>query len=124
MTRQALDLRGVADHLGVNYWRARRWRRNAINGGGGRQLCPPDMLDEPPRWSPRAVEEWARGHELWPPGVDQYECSVCERTGSVYTPAERIMRDHGWATSADDPTQMVACPGSGLPAKERELAPA
>lgn len=113
-----LDLRGVASHLQVNFWRARRWRRNAINGVGERRLLPPDVLDEPPRWSPGATEEWARSEGLWPPGADQYECSVCDRTGSVYTEDEMIMRDHGW-TPGPDGTTLVACEGSGMRAKGR-----
>lgn len=124
MTGRALDLKGVADHLGVNYWRARRWRRNAINGTGDRQLVAPDLLDSPPRWSPQAAEQWAREHGLWPPGADQYECSVCGRMGSVYTVEEEIMRDHGWSPSEDDSTKLIACTGSGLPAKGRALAAA
>lgn len=123
MTATALNLKELADHLGVNYWRARRWRRNAINGTGDRQLVQPDVLQEPPRWSPEAAQEWARSQGLWPPGVDQYECSVCGRSGSVYTPEGRIMRDHGWSPSAEDPEKLVACSGSGLPAKGAALAP-
>lgn len=120
MTAQAMDLRQLADHLGVNYWRARRWRRNAISGQGDIQLLAPDLLDDPPRWSQEATEEWARAHDLWPPGVDQYECSVCERSGSVYTPEGMIMRDHGWS-AAENGDQLVACAGSGLKAKGRAL---
>lgn len=117
----ALDLKGVADHLGVNYWRARRWRRNAISGAGDRRLPEPDVLDNPPRWSQGGIEEWAKGQGLWPPMADQYECPVCGRTGSVYTDEEQIMRDHGWTTEGE---QMIACEGSGMRAKGRALATA
>jgi hypothetical protein len=119
-----MDLKGLAEHLGVNYWRARRWRRNAIAGQGDIQLLAPDVLAAPPRWSPEASERWARDHGLWPPGVDQYECSECGRPGSVYSSDDMKMRDHGWTADPDDETKMVACPGSGLAAKGRALATA
>ena len=117
-TAPALDLQGIADFLGVNFWRVRKWRRNAINSIGERRLVRPDVVESPPRWSPRAVQKWADGEGLWPPGADQYWCSVCGLAGSVYTEAEQIMRDHGWRF---DPAKdlMVACPGSGMPAKSK-----
>jgi hypothetical protein len=114
----ALDLKGVAGHLGVNYWRARRWRRNSISGSGDRRLPDPDVLAMPPRWSTTGIEGWAKGEGLWPPKADQYVCAECGRTGSVYTDDEMIMRDHGWTTVGD---QMIACPGSGMRAKGRAL---
>ena len=118
---EVLDLKGVAAYLEVNFWRARRWRRNAINGTGERRLLAPDVLSEPPRWSPGAVESWARGQELWPPGADQYECAHCHRTGSVYTDDEMIMRDHGWEPGPDG-TTLIACAGSGVRAKGKATA--
>lgn len=111
-----LDLEGVAAHLQVNFWRARRWRRNAINSTGERRLVAPDVLSKPPRWSAGAVESWARGEGLWPPGADQYVCSHCHRTGSVYTGEEMIMRDHGWQEGPDGRT-LIACAGSGMRAQ-------
>lgn len=121
MSAQAMDLREVSDHLRVNYWRARRWRRNTIAGTGSRQLPRPDVLAAPPRWSPDLIEVWAAAEGLWPPGVDQYECAHCGRSGSVYTAEEMIMRDHGWQTDGD---QMIACEGSGVRAKGRALVSA
>lgn len=111
---QPLNLKGVADMLGVRYFRARRWRKNALINNTdpqARRLCDPDVSAEPPLWSPQLIESWGRSQSLWPPFVDQYVCAHCEGTYSIYGPENPVLRAHGWTESEED-GRMWPCEGS------------
>lgn len=118
---ESLDLKGIAGKLGVNYWRVRRWRKNTLGGVGNRRLPMPDVLQHPPRWSHECIETFGTAEGLWPPASDQWHCSVCDFEGCVYSDEGQIMREHGWVYDPDQDV-LVACSGSGQPARARVLA--
>lgn len=115
MNNDPINLHGVADLLGVGFFRARRWRDNAINSRGNERsirLLRPDVSDLPgnPLWSPTAVIRWAEPLGLWPPKIDQYVCGTCQGTYSLYSEATMELRPHGWTDAGDG--SMVPCDGS------------
>lgn len=119
-----LDLIGVAETLGVRYYRVRRWRKNYLldnRNPQARRLCPPDVsdLERAPLWSPHAIRDWGREQGLWPPGVDQYECGYCGGTYSIYGPENPVLRPHNW-TEHDD-GKLWPCQGSYQQPKGRAL---
>lgn len=120
-----LDLMGVAEVLGVRYFRVRRWRKNYLlnnHNPQARRLCKPDVsdLERAPLWSRDAIQEWGRGEGLWPPGVDQYECGHCGGTYSIYGPENRVLRPHNWQEHDDG--KLWPCQGSFQPPKGRAQA--
>jgi hypothetical protein len=115
-----LDLQGIADKLGVRYYRVRRWRKNALNNNHNpqaRRLCSPDVsdLERAPLWSDGVIEEWAKFEGLWPPGVDQYVCGYCGGTYSVYAYDNPVLRPHNWQPHDDG--KLWPCEGSYQPPK-------
>lgn len=115
MNTDPINLHGVADLLGVGFFRARRWRDNAINGRGNERsiiLLKPDVSDLPgnPLWSPPAVIAWATPLGLWPPKIDQYVCGTCHGTYSLYSESTMELRPHGWTDNGDG--NLVPCDGS------------
>lgn len=113
-----LALRAIADLLGVSFWRVRRWRENQLKDRRqARQLPAPDVsaLPRNPLWSYGVVVDFAKAEGLWPPAVDQYHCSVCQGTYSIYE--NGTIRPHGWRRKpgADDDHDLYECEGSSLP---------
>lgn len=112
MNTKPLDLQGIADLLGVRFFRVRRWRDNSIHERGHRRLPRPDVADlkRNPLWSERVIVAWAGKEGLWPSGVDQYECAYCPELVSIYGPNNRVLRPHGWRDGGDG--KLWPCEGS------------
>lgn len=124
MSRQPLNLMGVAEKLQVRYFRVRRWRKNALNNNTdpqARRLCPPDISEEPPLWSEHNVESWGRSQGLWPPGVDQHQCPFCKGMFSTYGPSNPVLRPHGWQENPED-GRLWPCEGSYQEPLPRDVA--
>lgn len=122
---EPLTLRGIADMLGVSFWRVRRWRENQLkNRPMARKLPHPDVstLDRNPLWSRALIKSFAMGEELWPPAVDQYHCSVCPGTFSVYD--NGTVRPHGWQPKPGGNGDLYECEGSSQPHAGRAKAKA
>lgn len=120
-----LTLRGIAGLLGVSFFRVRRWRENQMKGRPhARQLPIPDVsaLAGNPLWSKPLVIEFAKAQGLWPPAVDQYRCSTCLGSYSIYD--NGTVRPHGWVPGKDG--LLYECAGSSKPhaGAVRELASA
>jgi hypothetical protein len=112
---EPLTLRGIADELGVSFWRVRRWRENQLKSRPqARKLPDPDVstLEGNPLWSRKLIREFATAHQLWPPAVDQYHCSVCQGTYSIYD--NGTIRPHGWVPKGTD-GDLYECAGSSQP---------
>lgn len=112
--KDPLTLRGIADELQVSFWRVRRWRENQLKGRPqARQLPDPDVsaLERNPLWSRQLIRTFAAAEGLWPPAVDQYHCSVCEGTYSIYD--NGTVRPHGWTPGSDG--DLYECEGSSRP---------
>lgn len=112
MNTSPLDLHGIAEFLGVRYFRVCRWRANAIHGRGHRRLPTPDVanFNRNVLWSPRAIETWAEKEGLWPPSIDQYQCGYCPEQVSIYGPDNMVLRAHGWKDGGDG--NLWPCEGS------------
>lgn len=112
---EPLTLRGIAEFLQVSFWRVRRWRENQLkNRAQARRLPEPDVstLEGNPLWSKKLILAFATDNGLWPPAVDQYHCSVCPGTYSIYD--NGTIRPHGWKPKGDD-GDLYECEGSSKP---------
>jgi hypothetical protein len=117
---EPLTLRGIADMLGVSFWRVRRWRENQLKSRPqARKLPDPDVstLDKNPLWSRPLIKNFAMGEGLWPPAVDQYRCSECGGTFSIYD--NGTVRPHGWQpkpeSDGEGDGKLYECAGSSRP---------
>jgi hypothetical protein len=111
-----LDLRGIADLLGVSFWRVRRFRENHLKDRPqARRLPEPDVsaLPRNPLWSRRLIIDFAKAEGLWPPAVDQYYCAKCGGTYSIYE--NGTIRPHGWRPKPGMGADLYECEGSSLP---------
>lgn len=121
---EPLTLRGIASMLGVSFWRVRRWRENQLkNRPQARRLPEPDVstLERNPLWSRGLIQSFAKGEGLWPPAVDQFRCSVCPGTYSIYD--NGTVRPHGWKPIPGGNGDLYECAGSSKPHAGQVKAP-
>lgn len=111
---QPLTLHGIADTLGVTFYRVRRWRENFLKERSqARRLPAPDVstLARNPLWSKPLIIAFAKEQGLWPPASDQFLCSRCRKPYSIYD--NGTVRPHGWEPGPDG--LLYECEGSSQP---------
>lgn len=71
MARRTIDLKGIADLLGVSEVTPPQWRQRSANGKLDPPLPEPDYpeITDKPLWFEDTIIRWAQSSNRWPPGT-------------------------------------------------------